>query len=551
MSTPHPQRRLPDRPDLDHLRHQARNLRRTADAGDKAALGRVLLHLPDRRRDDPTYAVTLGAAQLAIAREYGFPSWRALKRHVDSVTAAAPGYAVDDVARFFDAIGGRNADAARRCLEQCPALVEARILDTHRNLRGGALAHALSQHPHPLPDQERATMALHLVAVGYRDQEASLATFRLLLDHGADVDALGFEENNGRCTPIVLATWEGGVDIMRLLLEHGADVSGNMGVCALETAANHAADDRYDLLAEFGAPSTPWMLVSCGRADQVLQAVDADLALLTRRDSRGLTLLQAAADRMNRNAGPGLPKAGRAIAEALLERGADVDIFTAVALDDAGYVGEMLRADPAAANARLGDGRGPVDFAVAAGSTASLAALLAAGADPNHGEPLCIAARLDDSDACRCLLAHGATVTDEVVCAAAWKTRECDCLMQVLSHGGNPKAIIGGWGAVHWASRASTDDLRLLIEAGADVDMPSPARAGDRPLHFAAGDAVRIGGKERPDLCLEITRTLLAAGADPRKTNENSETPLDVALRSERQDLVALLREEMFSTPEV
>jgi hypothetical protein len=60
---------LPDRPDIDQLRRQARELHRAAQGGDAAALGRVRA---------VSGKVTLSTAQLALAREYGFPSWRRL-----------------------------------------------------------------------------------------------------------------------------------------------------------------------------------------------------------------------------------------------------------------------------------------------------------------------------------------------------------------------------------------------------------------------------------------------------------------------------------------
>ena len=65
---------LPDRPDSDQLRRQARELHRAAQGGDAAALGRL------RRVSDK---VTLSTAQLALAREYGFPSWRRVRDEVE------------------------------------------------------------------------------------------------------------------------------------------------------------------------------------------------------------------------------------------------------------------------------------------------------------------------------------------------------------------------------------------------------------------------------------------------------------------------------------
>src|ERR1700722_9764124 len=60
---------LPGRPDLDQLRRQARELLRAAAADDPAALARIRA---------VSQGVSLSAAQLALAREYGFTSWPAL-----------------------------------------------------------------------------------------------------------------------------------------------------------------------------------------------------------------------------------------------------------------------------------------------------------------------------------------------------------------------------------------------------------------------------------------------------------------------------------------
>jgi hypothetical protein len=71
---------LPDRPDLDQLRRQARELLRAAANGEPHAVTR-LSAVSDR--------IVLSAAQLAVAREYGFPSWPALKAEVERRRSAA------------------------------------------------------------------------------------------------------------------------------------------------------------------------------------------------------------------------------------------------------------------------------------------------------------------------------------------------------------------------------------------------------------------------------------------------------------------------------
>jgi len=64
---------LPERPDLDQLRRQARELLRAAAGGEPYAVDRL---------SACSQQVTLSAAQLALAREYGFQNWAALKAEV-------------------------------------------------------------------------------------------------------------------------------------------------------------------------------------------------------------------------------------------------------------------------------------------------------------------------------------------------------------------------------------------------------------------------------------------------------------------------------------
>ncbi len=71
---------LPSQPNLDHLRHQARRLLRDAQAGDAGAL--------ERMRAFST-RLTLAAAQLAVAREYGWRSWDALCHYVETLASIA------------------------------------------------------------------------------------------------------------------------------------------------------------------------------------------------------------------------------------------------------------------------------------------------------------------------------------------------------------------------------------------------------------------------------------------------------------------------------
>jgi hypothetical protein len=72
---------LPGRPNLDQLRRQARELLRAAADGQPSALTRIRA-ISER--------VSLSAAQLAVAREYGFASWPALHAEVQRRLAELP-----------------------------------------------------------------------------------------------------------------------------------------------------------------------------------------------------------------------------------------------------------------------------------------------------------------------------------------------------------------------------------------------------------------------------------------------------------------------------
>jgi uncharacterized protein (TIGR03067 family) len=83
--------RLPARPNLDHLRKQAKTLLAALAAGDTAAANTFIAHLPAARKLTPAAVRAAGFrladAQSAVARQTGFASWPALARHVEQLRA--------------------------------------------------------------------------------------------------------------------------------------------------------------------------------------------------------------------------------------------------------------------------------------------------------------------------------------------------------------------------------------------------------------------------------------------------------------------------------
>ena len=113
MSSPF-SRSLPAHSDLEQQKKQAKELLESFAADDPASRARIRAALPDKQR------IVLADAQLVVAREYGFPSWPALKQHIDAQadTTRSP------IERMHDALEHRDAKAVRGLFERHAELRE-------------------------------------------------------------------------------------------------------------------------------------------------------------------------------------------------------------------------------------------------------------------------------------------------------------------------------------------------------------------------------------------------------------------------------------------
>jgi len=82
---------LPTRPNLDHLREQAKDLLAAFREGHSEAVATLHQNVPALNlhpvEEIVNHEVTLADAQSAVARQHGFPSWAQLVRHVESMRA--------------------------------------------------------------------------------------------------------------------------------------------------------------------------------------------------------------------------------------------------------------------------------------------------------------------------------------------------------------------------------------------------------------------------------------------------------------------------------
>jgi ankyrin repeat protein len=219
---------LPPRPSLDQLRRRAKELRDAARSGDPAALGRITACAPAARRG----TATLAAAQLAIAREHGYPSWPQLVAEVQARTAEA-GQRADE---FLAASIGDWTGRAVRMLARDPWLAGYDIRTAIVLGNAARVRTVLARDPGlaTRPDDRTGWMALHAACASrwHRLDPARAGGLtevaRLLLDAGADlaVTAPPFARPDGpgrQWSPLLCAVaGEPNPAITRLLLEHGA-----------------------------------------------------------------------------------------------------------------------------------------------------------------------------------------------------------------------------------------------------------------------------------------------------------------------------------------
>lgn len=83
-----PDRTLPDHPNLEQYKKQAKELRRSAVAGTAAAIERIRQHHPrfSQASSDSLRAFNLSDAQLVLAREHGYQSWPEFAKHIGTLS---------------------------------------------------------------------------------------------------------------------------------------------------------------------------------------------------------------------------------------------------------------------------------------------------------------------------------------------------------------------------------------------------------------------------------------------------------------------------------
>ncbi|HTW13449.1 MAG TPA: hypothetical protein VME01_11940, partial [Solirubrobacteraceae bacterium] len=214
----HP-RSLPPRPDLRHLRDEAKDRRRSGE-------------FP-----------TLALAQLAVAREHGFASWPRLKMHVEAVTLSAAERAQALVRSALSA----DTRRAHALLAVDPALSAHDLATACVSGDAQALATRLARDPGAATartgPEHREPIIYACFSRLLRDParaEGIRQVVRMLLDAGADPNS-SFMHGDWLQVPLYGAAGiAGDAELTRMLLDAGADPNDRGAEHTVGEALYHA-----------------------------------------------------------------------------------------------------------------------------------------------------------------------------------------------------------------------------------------------------------------------------------------------------------------------
>lgn len=289
-----PAKRLPSSSNLDHLKHQGKDLLKAHALREPAAAQRIReFHPRFRAATDAEIfnaQLRLSDAQLAIAREYGFPSWARLKRHIEQPTLAdnlnLPHHErIEDESfrRAVDLIDAGAVAGLKAHLGAHPGLIRKKLVFEGGNyfhnptllefiaenpVRRGTLPSSIVDVTRVIleagPAQTSRNETLMLVATGSVPRETGMQRklIDLLCDYGADpnaairaaalhaeLDSVGALLGRGARLDLPVAAALGQFDDARSLLPRATPEDRHL---ALTLAADHGHVEIVRLLLDAG-----------------------------------------------------------------------------------------------------------------------------------------------------------------------------------------------------------------------------------------------------------------------------------------------------------
>ena len=305
-------RKLPEKPNLEHLKKQAKELLRGLQERDSAATRRFrsLAGFSEGAN------LKLADAQHVIAREYGFSSWPKLKEHVEAIAKA-----LEPAEMLSVAVCASDAGKTARVLESHPEL-KARLNEPMANY---------------------GSLPAILAAVQRTDRK----TIDVLVAAGADINARGVSWTGGigvldECSP----------DIAAFLIERGAilDAHAAARLGMFDKLQEFVTADPGVVRARGWNGQTPLHLASTVEIAQYLLERGADIDALDRQheSTPAQHMLRVTQARH-------FPRDRQDVARHLVARGCRTDILMAAALGDLELVRRHVEGDPACVRMRVSE----------------------------------------------------------------------------------------------------------------------------------------------------------------------------------------------------
>ena len=207
-----PDRTIPDRPNLEQYKKQAKELLRDAASGSPgdvrtAALARIRKHHPRLRDLSESTPISLADAQLVLAREHNFESWSKFAHHIETLRIIRSLEDVTDPVNTF---------------------IEFACVPIHGWHASGTLEHAeliLARHPHVAAEAAAAGATLDCGPewLGYYFASGGAKVIDDLLTAG-----------RGLPRAIVCANDLTALGVMSALRRHGIGVPGQVAVTGFD-----------------------------------------------------------------------------------------------------------------------------------------------------------------------------------------------------------------------------------------------------------------------------------------------------------------------------
>jgi len=462
---------LPERAHTNHLRRQAKDLRRSFKRRDVEAADRIRDHYPKlaKATAEEIFSATIGLqdALLVISREYGFESWPTLKRHIEEERFE------DDKAAFIAAVTEGEAREVKR------------LLKFNGKLRGNI---------------DEPWFYFGSTALLQSASNGNRKLIDALLDAGANINTK--------------SAWKPGPfgalhyvdsELGAYLIERGAEVDAHAAVHLglIDTVREMVAVDPGIVHAKGGDGQTPLHFAKTVAVAGFLLESESEIEARC-VDHESTPAQWMAVDRPQ-------------VCRYLLERGACPDIFMAIGLDDCALLDRVIAESPGSLRAHVGQPGKAKGYA--GGDIYAYHPSVGAGV---NGTPLHACASLCRVEAGKHLLESGADVEERGAyddCTplhwASWHNKAAIAEL-FLDCGADPEARTGEIHdntALNWAViNGSVAIVRLFIDRKVDLSQQTIKTA----LKGERGELRKLSHAPLSDYT-EIRILLEAAGLDGRK----------------------------------